>query len=396
MILQEKSFTVTPSPKDERDFVLSADLIDDDIKAEDFILNGELSSHKAHNQGSTSMCVGFGLGGAISQLQLEKTGVEMRLSPGSLYGNRFNVNEYQGEGQFIRNSLGDAYTDGVAKFEDFPFLGSVGECKTKFENLSDTIREDMLNQKINTYYSINMRDPQSAYGFMTKFHKPITIGYMIYQSMGNAFHNGGIIENPEDGEVSLGGHCSYIVGLKNIKGRAYWIVVNSWGDHIFDNGIMYLPIRYPGIFEGWMAFPYTKTDIRLNIHQKYYTINGERKEMDTAPVLINERTYVPLRFLMEAIGALDVIWNAKGRTSVVYYSGDTLFFKEGSESFSSSIMMKALPFETDEERQGLTKIYINDDDRMMVPLRAVFEFCGWSIGWDNELKEVTLQNFKGE
>ena len=58
--------------------------------------------------------------------------------------------------------------------------------------------------------------------------------------------------------------------------------------------------------------------------------------------------------------------------------------------------MQGFPFETDEERTGLTKIYIDNNDRMMVPLRAVFEYCGWNVGWDNDLKEVTLQNFGGE
>ena len=36
--------------------------------------------------------------------------------------------------------------------------------------------------------------------------------------------------------------------------------------------------------------------------QKQYRINGDYYKMDTASKIINDRTYVPLRYLAEALG----------------------------------------------------------------------------------------------
>lgn len=58
--------------------------------------------------------------------------------------------------------------------------------------------------------------------------------------------------------------------------------------------------------------------IELTIGSKKYTVNGEAKEMDVAPFIKNGRTFVPLRFVSEALGA-EVDWSPKGgRTKKVY------------------------------------------------------------------------------
>lgn len=44
------------------------------------------------------------------------------------------------------------------------------------------------------------------------------------------------------------------------------------------------------------------TEIKMNIGMQDYTVNGEKKTMDTAPVIENDRTLVPLRTIGEAIG----------------------------------------------------------------------------------------------
>lgn len=52
------------------------------------------------------------------------------------------------------------------------------------------------------------------------------------------------------------------------------------------------------------------TEIILKIGDKTAVVNGVRKQMDTAAKLINDRTYVPVRFVSEAMGA-EVDWNHK-------------------------------------------------------------------------------------
>ena len=53
----------------------------------------------------------------------------------------------------------------------------------------------------------------------------------------------------------------------------------------------------------------------LTINSKQVTVNGASKTLDTAAVVKNERTYVPLRFIGEAFGA-GVRWDSKVR--IVY------------------------------------------------------------------------------
>ena len=59
----------------------------------------------------------------------------------------------------------------------------------------------------------------------------------------------------------------------------------------------------------------TKDDliVRATIGDVYISVNGVRTAMDVAPVIVNDRTLVPVRFVSEAFGA-DVDWYAGGRT----------------------------------------------------------------------------------
>jgi len=60
------------------------------------------------------------------------------------------------------------------------------------------------------------------------------------------------------------------------------------------------------------------TIIQMTIGHKTYTINGESRTMDTAPVLVKgwDRTVVPIRFVAEALG-MDVQWNAQDRIVII-------------------------------------------------------------------------------
>ncbi|RRJ63438.1 copper amine oxidase N-terminal domain-containing protein [Paenibacillus oralis] len=57
-------------------------------------------------------------------------------------------------------------------------------------------------------------------------------------------------------------------------------------------------------------------EITLIIGQKLYNVNGKVKEMDTAARRINGRTFVPIRFVTEGLGAY-VKWDAAVRTAYI-------------------------------------------------------------------------------
>ena len=64
----------------------------------------------------------------------------------------------------------------------------------------------------------------------------------------------------------------------------------------------------------------SETAVKLFINSNTVLLNGEETYTDTAPVIVNNRTYLPIRFVLEAFGA-GVVWNGPDRTIYVYSEG---------------------------------------------------------------------------
>ena len=60
--------------------------------------------------------------------------------------------------------------------------------------------------------------------------------------------------------------------------------------------------------------------VKLYIGETRVEINGEESSTDTAPVIVNNRTYLPIRFVLETFGA-GVVWYGRTRTIYVYSEG---------------------------------------------------------------------------
>ena len=62
------------------------------------------------------------------------------------------------------------------------------------------------------------------------------------------------------------------------------------------------------------------TELTMTIGEETYTVNGEEQTMDTAPVLSGDRTYVPVRFVAEALGyTVTPLQDANGLTASVVF-----------------------------------------------------------------------------
>ena len=92
---------------------------------------------------------------------------------------------------------------------------------------------------------------------------------------------------------------------------------------IDDNGRTQVPVRFVsealGAEVGWEGSTKTVTisqgdkEIKIVIGKKDYTINGEKNLMDTEALLKEDRTFVPIRFVSEGLGA-KVDWDPAVRT----------------------------------------------------------------------------------
>ena len=57
--------------------------------------------------------------------------------------------------------------------------------------------------------------------------------------------------------------------------------------------------------------------IEIYINQSFALVNGEPVQLDAPAYIANDRTYLPLRFVAENLGAT-VEWNAVDRTVTIY------------------------------------------------------------------------------
>jgi hypothetical protein len=62
-----------------------------------------------------------------------------------------------------------------------------------------------------------------------------------------------------------------------------------------------------------------RTELFLNINSKVAYVNNYKKTLDVPPEITNSRTFVPLRFIGESIGA-NVEWDGNKRTVTITYS----------------------------------------------------------------------------
>ncbi len=88
----------------------------------------------------------------------------------------------------------------------------------------------------------------------------------------------------------------------------------------------YLPLRFVGEAFGaevnWnpenqeIKVSIGETEVVMNIGKTEYSVNGDKKEMDVAPFIKEDRTFIPVRYISEALGKA-VYWDASLKLVIV-------------------------------------------------------------------------------
>ncbi|MBQ7103301.1 MAG: copper amine oxidase N-terminal domain-containing protein [Anaerotignum sp.] len=121
-----------------------------------------------------------------------------------------------------------------------------------------------------------------------------------------------------------------------------------------------------------------KTEIILTIGDRNMQIDGESVAYDAAPVIKGERTFLPIRFIAEALGA-SVFWN-EGEQSVT-------ITKEGLEI----VIFIGQPFAmVNGEPVQLDEPAFIAHDRTYLPLRFVAENLGAEVIWNDADRTITV------
>lgn len=111
-------------------------------------------------------------------------------------------------------------------------------------------------------------------------------------------------------------------------------------------------------------------------------VNDEIVNSDIPPIIINDRSLVPVRAIFEKLGAT-VLWDAKNRKVSVAHNGKDVVLKINDDY--------ALINGSKYKMEVPAKII---NDRTMVPLRFVGEQLNMEVGWYADKGEITISSKK--
>lgn len=101
-------------------------------------------------------------------------------------------------------------------------------------------------------------------------------------------------------------------------------------------------------------------------------------KMDVTPYTKNDRTLVPVRFVMEAFNA-SVQWDESVNQAVITKGGITFIVEPGADT----LLLNGQPVKLD------TSVEMHND-RLMIPLRFISETLGYKVGWDDETQKIVI------
>ncbi|MDO5478656.1 MAG: copper amine oxidase N-terminal domain-containing protein, partial [Clostridia bacterium] len=107
------------------------------------------------------------------------------------------------------------------------------------------------------------------------------------------------------------------------------------------------------------------------------------KQMDGAPYIVNGSPLIPLRGLLEEMGAT-VSWDGETQTVTV---------EKGLLKLELQIWSKMVYAETaayGRVRHTMLNFPVIKDSRTFIPIRFISEQLGYNVSWDGETRTVTI------
>ena len=143
---------------------------------------------------------------------------------------------------------------------------------------------------------------------------------------------------------------------------------------ITENGARILKLSYvkPVSHRQVVTVSTDTASVRLTLGDTLAFVNEETKTLDTPPFLRDDRTFVPVRFLAESLGA-EVFWEDETRTAVFVKDGTTVRLTVGTST----------AYVNGEPRTLDATVFL-ENDRTYAPLRFVAEALGAAVEYKEE------------
>ncbi|MBQ9134406.1 MAG: exo-alpha-sialidase [Clostridia bacterium] len=119
-------------------------------------------------------------------------------------------------------------------------------------------------------------------------------------------------------------------------------------------------------------------ELKMTVGKTEYTVNGEKKTMDVAPIIRNSRTMLPVRYVAEALGAT-VVWDGDTSTATITTAGTSLKITVGA----SEAVVNGQAVQLD------SPAFI-ENSRTYMPVRFVAETLGATVAWDGTTSTATI------
>lgn len=125
----------------------------------------------------------------------------------------------------------------------------------------------------------------------------------------------------------------------------------------------------------------TDATIKLQINNPVMTVNGANASIDsngTTPVIINERTLVPVRAIIEALGGT-VSWEQSTQTATLNYGDDEI-----------KLIIDSVTAYLNDTPNTLDTAPTTINERTMLPLRFIAESFKFNVDWEQSTQTVTI------
>ncbi len=124
--------------------------------------------------------------------------------------------------------------------------------------------------------------------------------------------------------------------------------------------------------------------ITMQIGNPEMTVNGSVREIDpgagSVPVIENDRTLLPVRAVIEALGGT-IEWNGDTRTATLTYGSDVIELTIDNVT----AYLNGTP-------QTLDTAQVIINDRTMLPIRFISESFRFEVEWEASTQTITITN----